>query len=114
MTEHEALEALNALRSNVIGTQSASWSNAMYPFVAILNEAGFEQFDPTEAQLREHMDCYGGAGGYPGNLRSEPSPGWSNPVGLTQGLALNMRKYLADPSPKNRSVVEAWLERVKE
>lgn len=65
-TLREALEALNALRSNIVGTQSASWSNTVYPLVAILNAAGLEQFDPSEEQLRQHMGCYGGAGGYPG------------------------------------------------
>jgi hypothetical protein len=38
----------------------------MYPLVAILNAAGLEQLQPTDEQKREHLDCYGGAGGYPG------------------------------------------------
>lgn len=68
LTPDEALETLNALRCNVIGTQSAGWSNLMYPFVAILNAAGFEYSPPTEEQIKEHLNAYGGAGGYPGNL----------------------------------------------
>ena len=67
LTPDEALEAINTLRSNVIGTQSAGWSNTMYPLVAILNDAGFEYIKPTEEQIRHHLNCYGGAGGYPGN-----------------------------------------------
>ncbi|HYT45058.1 MAG TPA: hypothetical protein VEP90_22210 [Methylomirabilota bacterium] len=68
LSNEEALEALNMLRSNIIATQSASWSNTMYPLVAILNEAGIEQLDATEEQKLEHKNCYGGAGGYPGHL----------------------------------------------
>lgn len=80
----DALEAINALRANVIGTQSASWSNTLYPLVAILNSAGFEYVPPTEQQMREHMDCYGGAGGFPGHVLREPDPGWCEPVSRAQ------------------------------
>jgi hypothetical protein len=73
LSPDDALAALNTLRSNVIATQNAGWSNTLYPFVAILNAAGCEQFDPDEQQLAEHYDCYGGAGGYPGNTKDEPS-----------------------------------------
>lgn len=72
LTPEEALTALNALRSNVVATQNASWSNLMYPLVAILNDAGMELFKPTEEQLRLHRACYGGAGGYPGRERRVP------------------------------------------
>lgn len=113
MTRDEALEALNALRSNVIGTQSASWSNAMYPFVAILNTAGLEQFDPTEEQMRQHMNCYGGAGGYPGHVLREPSPDWVEPVGLRAGLARAARQFLEEPTDKHRLTLEHWLERAE-
>jgi hypothetical protein len=65
MSGDEALTALNALRSNIIGSQSASWSNTVYPLVAILNAAGFEQYEATKEQLEQHRACYGGAGGYP-------------------------------------------------
>jgi len=73
MTEREALEALNSLRSNIVATQSASWSNAAYPLVAILDAAGFEYVEPSQEEMAEHFSCYGGAGGYPGNLKAEPS-----------------------------------------
>lgn len=72
MTAEEALMALNELRSNIVGTQSASWSNTMYPLVAILDAAGMEVFDSSEEQLAQHLSCYGGAGGYPGQLQAEP------------------------------------------
>jgi hypothetical protein len=67
MDEQEALETLNQLRSNIIATQSASWSNTVYPLVAILNAAGFELVDSTKEQQAEHLKAYGGAGGYPGH-----------------------------------------------
>lgn len=68
MTHEEALNKINELRSNVIATQSAGWSNFVYPLVAILNEAGFELIkDRTPEQIKEHLNTYGGAGGYPGN-----------------------------------------------
>jgi len=73
LTEREALEALNELRSNVIFTQSASWSNMMYPLVAILNATGFElNENPTDDQVANHLFCYGGAGGFPGHEIEEP------------------------------------------
>jgi hypothetical protein len=74
LSEHEALVALNRLRSNIVGTQNASWSNVAYPLVAILDAAGFELEPADERQMAEHLDCYGGAGGYPGGLKDEPSP----------------------------------------
>jgi hypothetical protein len=72
ITADEALAAINELRSNIVGTQSASWSNTMYPLVAILDAAGMEVFEPSVDQMAEHISCYGGAGGYPGMLRAEP------------------------------------------
>ncbi len=109
LTPDEALAALNALRSNVIGTQSASWSNMIYPFVAILNAAGIKQFDPSPEQLRWHLDCYGGAGGFPGHERGEPSTEWREPVGRLQLVVEGVRQFLADPTDKNRDVMEARL-----
>lgn len=111
LSPNEALEALNTLRSNIVGTQRGSWSNTMYPLVAILNAAGLEQFDPSEEQLRQHMDCYGGAGGYPGHELSEPDAGWCPPVGRLQLVSEAARWFLDDPSEKNRRVLEARLER---
>lgn len=110
LSPNEALEALNALRSNIVGTQRASWSNVAYPLVAILNAAGLEQFDPSEEQLRQHMDCYGGAGGYPGHELSEPDAGWCEPVGRLQLISEAARWFLDDPSEKNRGYLEARLE----
>lgn len=107
----DALEALNALRSNIVGTQRASWSNVAYPLVAILNAAGLEQFDPTEEQLRQHLDCYGGAGGYPGHEIREPATGWCEPVSRLQLVSEAARWFLDDPSEKNRGYLEARLER---
>lgn len=69
-----AITKLNRLRSNVVCTQNASWSNQMYPFVAILNEAGYEQEGATEAQMQEHLACYGGAGKTPQLLDHTPAP----------------------------------------
>ena len=77
LTPEEALAAINELRSNVVATQNAGWSNLMYPLVAILNAAGCEQFRSTEEQMAEHFNCYGGAGGYPGKLHGVPSGGLS-------------------------------------
>lgn len=75
MTEVErlraVLEELNELRSNVVRTQSATWSNAFYPLVAILDAAGFELEDRTVEQCADHMAAYGGAGHTPRN----PKPG---------------------------------------
>lgn len=69
LTPEEALVALNTLRSNVIATQSAGWSNLVYPLVSILNDAGMELFEPTKEQLAQHQAAYGGAGRYPGRER---------------------------------------------
>lgn len=65
----EALTALNDLRSNIIKTQRAGWSDTVYPLVAILEAAGFEQFEPTDEQIEQHRKTYGGAGGFPGRLK---------------------------------------------
>jgi len=74
LTPEEALEALNELRSNLIFSQSVSWSNTIYPLVAILNAAGMEYDENrTEEQFAQHVSCYGGAGGYPGHLKAEPN-----------------------------------------
>lgn len=115
LSRESALAALNALRSNIVATQSASWSNTMYPLVAILNAAGIEMFDSTDQQMREHMDCYGGAGGYPGNLKREAAAdGWCEPVGAAKNLARAVRRYLDDPSDAaiRRHLIEA-TERVE-
>lgn len=82
LSKEEALEALNELRSNVIATQNASWSNVAYPLVAILNAAGYELFESTTEQRHQHVACYGGAGGFPGRLRGEPQkqPGWRRSI----------------------------------
>jgi hypothetical protein len=66
LNAYEALNTINILRSNLITTQSAGWSNLVYPLVAILEDAGFGLFTPTEEQIKEHRAAYGGAGGYPG------------------------------------------------
>lgn len=68
LSDREALEAINQLRSNVVATQSAGWSNLMYPLVAILDAAGFEvDREPTDEQVADHFSTYGGAGGFPGH-----------------------------------------------
>jgi hypothetical protein len=71
LSEREALKAINELRSNIIATQSAGWSNTIYPLVAILNAAGFEVDSDVgnDAQV-DHLHCYGGAGGWPGNCKT--------------------------------------------
>ena len=69
LTPGQALNALNELRSNMVATQSAGWSNLAYPLVAILNAAGLEQFESSDEQQVEHLACYCGAGGFPGHLR---------------------------------------------
>lgn len=59
---------LNQLRKNVTATQSATWSNMMYPLVAILNDAGYEDSPGrivSEKQREAHMNAYGGAGNFP-------------------------------------------------
>lgn len=109
LTPEEALAAINTLRSNVIATQSAGWSNLMYPLVAILNAAGIEQFDPPEDQLRQHLACYGGAGGYPGHELSDPSPGWCEPVGRLRLVVEGVRRFLDNPTDENRNVLIARL-----
>ena len=38
----KALNEINALRNDVVGSQRAGWSSLVYPLVAILEEAGFE------------------------------------------------------------------------
>lgn len=61
-----ALNEINELRSNIIATQSATWSNVSYPLVAILNRAGFELIkERTEDEKDAHLAAYGGAGGSP-------------------------------------------------
>lgn len=91
MLAEEALEALNALRSNIIGTQAAGWSNTVYPLVAILNAAGYEFTQPTDEQMREHLSCYGGAGGFPRtttpNVKSDPPEWRADYVAETLGAA---------------------------
>lgn len=65
----EALDELNKLRSNIVATQSASWSNSMYPLVAILNRSGFELIENVEPEeMADHMMGYGGAGGSPSHV----------------------------------------------
>jgi len=78
LSPQDALDALNKLRSNIVATQNASWSNTAYPLVAILNAAGYELIeDVTDDQRTEHVKCYGGAGGWPGHPagRMLPQPG---------------------------------------
>lgn len=69
LTPDEALKALNELRSNVITSQNAGWSNLVYPLVAILDAAGYERFESTPEQIEQHRSTYGGAGGYPGHIK---------------------------------------------
>jgi len=69
LTAEEALALINQLRNNVIATQNCSWSNMTYPLVAILSAAGYEYEEPTDAAQKQHLRCYGGAGGYPGKLK---------------------------------------------
>lgn len=48
----------------------------MYPLVAILNEAGLELIEEvSEEEKEEHLNCYGGAGGWPGNEKPCPTCG---------------------------------------
>jgi hypothetical protein len=64
------VDEINQLRSNVIATQNASWSNMMYPLVAILDGADIDLItDVSDEQKRQHLLCYGGAGGTPGAPR---------------------------------------------
>jgi hypothetical protein len=74
LTVEEALERINRLRSNVVATQSASWSNMLYPLVAILDAAGLSVEGATDAQRTEHLACYGGAGHMPTILDHPPVP----------------------------------------
>lgn len=73
-----AVAKLNRLRSNVIATQNASWSNSLYPLVAILDEAGCEVQGATDEQREEHLHCYGGAGRTPTLLDESP---YESPIG---------------------------------
>lgn len=114
ITQLEAMEAINTLRSEVIATQNAGWSSTIYPLVAILNAAGYEQFDPTKQQIDEYLDCHGGAGGYPGHvLREAPARGWQNPVGRMEHLVKVVRKYWDDPTDRNREIVDNVLKEME-
>lgn len=53
-----ALEKINRIRNIVTGTQSATWSNSVYPMVAALNEAGLEA-DPKALEAAEKGLAYG-------------------------------------------------------
>lgn len=115
LSEHDALVALNQLRCNIVGTQSASWSNVAYPLVAILNDAGFELHEPTQDQMHEHLSTYGGAGGYPGNPKKSRRHDWNNRlVGARENLVRVTRKYLENPTEKNRGYLENALKRAEE
>lgn len=97
LSNSEALEAINALRSNVVSTQSAGWSNLVYPLVAILDAAGMERADATKDQMAEHFATYGGAGGYPGHCLREPD--------LTaRNLAANAERARAERFAKGMTV----------
>lgn len=110
ITITEAMEAINTLRSEVIATQNAGWSTTIYPLVAILNDAGYEQFDPTAEQIDEYLGCHGGAGGYPGKLKREiRNQRWENPVSKMQHMMKVFRDYLEDPSEKNLKIVHTVL-----
>lgn len=101
LTKDEALSALNVVRSNVVETQNASWSNTMYPLVAILDAAGIERIITTEEQQEEHRRCYGGAGGYPGHIVSDPPQGWRMPFSQLQSLKEAIDRYVENPTEKN-------------
>ena len=73
--------ALNQLRSNMVATQAASWPNMCYPIVAMLEDTGFRLTEPSKEQKQEHLDCYGGAGGYPGKLKRPPVNPAPHPIG---------------------------------
>lgn len=49
-----ALNKINDIRNDVIGSQRAGWSNMVYPLVAILEEAGFEGegYDVARERIR--------------------------------------------------------------
>lgn len=70
LSAEEALKAINELRSNVISTQTAGWSTLVYPLVAILDAAGYERFESNEEQIQQHLETYGGAGGFPGRIKN--------------------------------------------
>jgi hypothetical protein len=112
LTPDAALEALNTLRSGVVATQNAGWSTTIYPLVAILNAAGLKQFDPSDEQIREYLDCYGGAGGYPGHALREPQRALPHPLGRLHLVAEAAQWFLDDPSEKNRGFLEARLKGV--
>lgn len=71
LTADEALTLINQLRSNVIGTQRASWSNQVYPLVAILDAAGYEVHGITPEAATEHQAAYHGAGHWPTVLTAD-------------------------------------------
>lgn len=101
---------MNRLRSNVIATQNASWSNMMYTFVAILGEAGYELEGATDAQCEEHLACYGGAGKTPHLLDHTPAP-----ESLTEWL--RERRIEADDHPTSGSAriyAERWRQENEE
>lgn len=114
ITGEDALAALNELRSNVVATQNAGWSNTIYPFVAILNASGQKLFDSSPRQMREHLSCYGGAGGYPGHLKPVPVIEHIPLVGCFQHLVNVTDKFLTDPTDEHRGYVEYTLKRSKE
>lgn len=104
LSEHDALVALNELRSNIVATQQASWSNTVYPLVAILNAARLQPVEPTVRQQAEHFDCYGGAGGFPGRAlreisdeRAMPSYQSANRARLANEKRLALREKGIDP-----------------
>lgn len=105
INETKAIASLQQLRNNIIGTQNASWSNTAYPLVAILNAIGLEYEEPTQKQKCEHIDCYGGAGGYPGHLLREPDPQWTLPINELEHLKNVVRKFLNDPTDENRKIL---------
>lgn len=114
ITIAEAMHAINTLRSEIVATQNAGWSTTIYPLVAILNAAGYVQFDPTAEQIDEYLDCHGGAGGYPGNpLRKAPAKPGQNPVSKMQHMAKVTRRYLDDPSEDNLKIVHNVLKTIE-
>lgn len=115
ITQREALEALNQLRCNIVGTQSATWSNVAYPLVAILDAAGYELHEPTEEQMHDHLRTYGGAGGYPGKPIGSGRHDWNvRLVGARENLVRQVKKYLADPTERHRGYLEKAIERAEE
>lgn len=55
LSAEEALDRINRMRSNVVMTQRASWSNMLYPLVAILDAAGYECEGATDEQRAGKM-----------------------------------------------------------